>query len=270
VALLVVVLLASSVMAWLGGWQLDRAREQGLAAAQRRLAAPPAQLSDLLGAREPFTGELVDRPVVATGTWDGERRLLVPDRRLAGVNGLWVLTPLRLADGSAVAVVRGWVPSSADPATAPFATGEATAGEVTTGEVAVTGILRPAEPPPDRLPGRADVLPPEQIERVDLTQLVQRWPYPLLTGYVLAQREEPAPVGPSPRVVPPDPAGTGLGLRNLSYAVQWWVFAGFGLFLWWRLVRDDHRGGPDRTTPAADPPERRRTPESSGARGAMA
>jgi surfeit locus 1 family protein len=24
--------------------------------------------------------------------------------------------------------------------------------------------------------------------------------------------------------------------------VQWFLFAGFGLFMWWRLVRDDHRG----------------------------
>jgi hypothetical protein len=39
------------------------------------------------------------------------------------------------------------------------------------------------------------------------------------------------------------PAGEpGLALRNLSYAVQWWLFAAFGLFFWYRLVRDDHRG----------------------------
>jgi hypothetical protein len=28
------------------------------------------------------------------------------------------------------------------------------------------------------------------------------------------------------------------GLRNILYAIEWWVFAGFAVFLWWRLVRD--------------------------------
>ena len=30
-------------------------------------------------------------------------------------------------------------------------------------------------------------------------------------------------------------------LRNAAYAVQWWVFALFALWLWWRMVREDHR-----------------------------
>ncbi|MDN5667067.1 MAG: SURF1 family protein, partial [Renibacterium salmoninarum] len=28
---------------------------------------------------------------------------------------------------------------------------------------------------------------------------------------------------------------------NLFYAVEWIVFAGFSVFLWWRLVADDFR-----------------------------
>lgn len=27
---------------------------------------------------------------------------------------------------------------------------------------------------------------------------------------------------------------------NLFYAVEWVVFAGFAIFLWWRFVRDEH------------------------------
>jgi DNA-binding transcriptional regulator of glucitol operon len=30
-------------------------------------------------------------------------------------------------------------------------------------------------------------------------------------------------------------------LQNFGYTVQWWLFAAFGLFLWWRVVRDAAR-----------------------------
>jgi hypothetical protein len=28
-------------------------------------------------------------------------------------------------------------------------------------------------------------------------------------------------------------------LRNILYAIEWWVFGGFAVFLWWRWVRDE-------------------------------
>jgi hypothetical protein len=34
-------------------------------------------------------------------------------------------------------------------------------------------------------------------------------------------------------------ASTFTGLRNLLYAVEWWVFGGFAVFLWWRWCRDE-------------------------------
>ena len=27
-------------------------------------------------------------------------------------------------------------------------------------------------------------------------------------------------------------------MRNLLYALEWWVFGGFAVFIWWRYVRD--------------------------------
>jgi hypothetical protein len=27
-------------------------------------------------------------------------------------------------------------------------------------------------------------------------------------------------------------------LRNLLYAFQWWIFAGFAVYIWWRWCRD--------------------------------
>ena len=38
--------------------------------------------------------------------------------------------------------------------------------------------------------------------------------------------------------VPPLPVGA-INWHNLFYAVEWVVFAGFAIFFWYRLVRDD-------------------------------
>lgn len=234
-ALLVVVLLAATGMAWLGQWQLERARLHGKEPAekaeQRQVTATPRPIEQVVRPRQTFPKDAVDTRVTATGRWDGARRLLVADRDQGGKPGFWVLVPLKLADGSAVPVVRGWVADAGDPA----------ASGPRDQTVTVVGLLQPTEPPTERRPGQAAGLPPGQIDRVAAPTLVDAWPYPLITGFVVQQTETP-PVAPVPRVVPPPTPDEGLDLRNLSYALQWWLFAGFGLWGWWRLVRDDHLG----------------------------
>ena len=39
---------------------------------------------------------------------------------------------------------------------------------------------------------------------------------------------------------PPSLVGSGLSWRNAAYALQWWVFALFAGYMWWRMVRDDY------------------------------
>ena len=51
-----------------------------------------------------------------------------------------------------------------------------------------------------------------------------------------AERCRPLNIGPQP------PAGK-INWLNLFYAAEWVVFAGFALFIWWRLVKDDYRRG---------------------------
>ena len=242
-ALLALVLLAATGMSLLGQWQLDRARERGRQAQELRAARhrEPVPLDRVLRARETFPASASDQRISAAGTWDSSRQLLVAGRPLGGRTGFWVLTPLVLDDGSAVPVVRGWVAGPADPAAAAPAHGA---------RVRVTGVLQPSEPALDTAPGQGSGLPAGQIPRVAVVDLITRWPYPLLTGYVIMDGQDPPGISPQPQqvAVPLPPAG--LAWRNLSYAVQWWLFAGFGLFLWWRAVRDDHRA---RTGAAAGP-----------------
>jgi cytochrome oxidase assembly protein ShyY1 len=233
-ALLAVVLVAAAVMARLGEWQLDRARQKGerdrIRAAQ---AQPPVPLTSLLAPRTAFPESAADRRVSVRGSWDGQRQLLVPGRRLGDATGLWVLTPLRLPDGSGVPVVRGWVPKAGDAAADPKA--------LPAGSVDVTGVLQPSEVVADLNPGDASGVPTGQVALAAAPLLVQHWPYPLVTGYVVQTAVSPTgPTAPAP--VPPSTGQSGLALQNLSYALQWWLFSAFGIFFWWRIVRDDHQG----------------------------
>jgi cytochrome oxidase assembly protein ShyY1 len=238
-ALLAVVLVAAAVMARLGEWQLDRARQKG---ERERLAAaaahPAVPVQQLLPVGTAFPASAVGRRVTAHGRWDRAHQILVPGRRLGDAAGLWVLTPLRLADGSAVAVVRGWTPDAG--------TAASTAPALPAGDVDLAGVLRPSEPVDDLRPGALADAPPGQVPLAAAALLVQVWPYPLADGYIV--QTSPTPAG-GLRAVPPEPPA-GLAFQNLSYALQWWLFSAFGLFFWWRLVRDDHRG----TLHASEPP----------------
>ncbi len=236
-ALLALVLVMASGMAWLGNWQLARAREQGSAAQRARVAVPPVPLTEALAAQTRFPSGLVDRPVTVSGTWDGARQLLLPGRWREGREGYWVLTPLALADGAVIGVVRGWT-ATPDAAT-PDAAGP---GALPAGEVTVTGVLRPGEESPPYEPGRPPALPAGQLGVIDPVDLMAAWPGRPYAGYVLATYPDGATPPPGLEAVPPAAGNGKLALQNLSYAVQWWLFAAFGLALWYRLVRDDHRG----------------------------
>jgi cytochrome oxidase assembly protein ShyY1 len=195
-------------------------------------------------ARQTFPKDAVNARVTATGTWDAGRRLLITDRELGGRKGFWVLVPLRLADGSALPVVRGWVASASDPAAA---------GPVGNA-VTVIGLLQPSEPGLTRSPGTGTGLPADQLDRISAADLVNRWPYPLITGFLVEQEQTPA-TGVAPSLVPPPAVDGGLDLVNVSYAIQWWLFAVLGLLFWYRLVRDDHRGVLGARAPADPDPD---------------
>ncbi len=118
--LLVIGVLVAFIL--LGRWQLGVFTDSG----HPRAADDPAPvaLTDLSKPGERVTTDEIGRQVTATGTCDSTAQLLVADprpdvaapggRASAGA-GFWLLTPLSLADGSIMPVVRGWVASARRP-----------------------------------------------------------------------------------------------------------------------------------------------------------
>lgn len=222
----------------LGLWQLGVARDSGrrdaVVAAGSLDRAP---LQQVTRAHADFAADFSNRPVTVTGTYDGARSLVVVDRRLDGRVGSWVVTPL-LTEGGTVPVLRGFVDGT--PTAAP---------EPPSGVVTVAGTLGPGESPRDG----AD-LPAPQVRSVDLAALVNEWPGDLYNVVVLASGESEgvgagvALATPGLSRVPPPDVATPLNLRNAAYAVQWWVFGIFAIWMWWKMFRAEQQA---QTAPAA-------------------
>jgi cytochrome oxidase assembly protein ShyY1 len=237
-ALHAVAVVATVAAVLLGVWQYHAWQLSREDRAVARADAPARPLAEVMTADAAFPGDAVGRPVEVSGRWVPESTMYVADRELDGRRGVWAVTPVAVcapgagdcARAPAVLVVRGWAPRVADVPAAP------------SGEVDVTGWLQPGEgsgvPDPDRTD---DVLP-----ELRLADAVQQVDQDLYGGYVIA-RSPAAVAGLSP-VTPASlpPVGAGTGLRNLLYALEWWVFGGFAVFIWWRWCRDElqRRHGP--------------------------
>jgi len=217
----------------LGLWQLEAWQAQRDAAARDLTALDPVALDDVLDADDPFPTDGVGRPVEVTGSWLPESTFLVSERELDGRDGFWVVTPAAVcgspdacATNPALLVVRGWA-SGTDVVPPP-----------PDGPVDLSGWLQPPEgsgrPDPDP---SDDVLPELRI-----ADAIQRVDQDLYGAYLVAERADPPsgtealePVTPGSLPAP----GSSTGLRNLLYAVEWWVFGAFAAFVWWRWTRDE-------------------------------
>jgi cytochrome oxidase assembly protein ShyY1 len=224
--------LAVVVCVLMGTWQLGRfdTRVASHRKAEERVSASgrPVPLGRLLpSGRETVRPGDVGRAVTATGRYDARHQLLVPHRTLDGRDGYYVLTPLRVdGGGRAVAVVRGWHAGAA-PAHAPAPPG---------GEVTVRGALQQPEGDDVRTGHATNGLPVGQLGMIRASSLVNVLPYPVHDGWITLTRADAGL-----RAVPPAAAdGSDLdakAFQNLGYTGEWFVFAGFALFMWFRFVR---------------------------------
>lgn len=227
---LVLAVVFAVICGLLGNWQLREARAEGRAKAIEHAASLPVQpITEIVEPQSPFPREGSTRRITATGTYAPEGQVLITDRRLDGIPGYWVVTPLVVTEtGAWLPVLRGFVTDIAN-ATAP-----------PTGEIALAGGLAPAESPTSEAG-----LPQGVLRSIDMGLLVNRWDTDVYNAFVFATDEQaagsPVALNGLVRVPPPTGESSELNFKNAMYAVQWWIFAAFGFFLWWRMVRQAHR-----------------------------
>ena len=205
----------------LGLWQLDRHGErQDLNAL---IEARTAEVTDLTAMPDggPDGAELDYRRVTATVTYIDEDFVRIANRSQGGVAGRHVVAIAELADGSAIAINRGFVPSNA----------EVDLDSVPTGQTEVSGWLRATVA--QGLIGATDSGEGDVLPRFDTEQVAARLGRPLPTVWLQLAPDDDGGLATFPDPFPLPPLDEG---PHRSYAVQWFIFATLGIIFYGALV----------------------------------
>lgn len=225
-AMLVLALVVAGAFAALGKWQLDRAYR----ATPDPEEAPTESISKLQDVVEPgslLKDTAVGQKVTAEGSFASGDFIVVTDRTQSGDLGYWVTGHFVLDDGSSIAVALGWAASrDAADAVAERLNTEGTDAAQIDGRVVSTEAPELDE---DR---------PREVTTMAVPWLLNLWDTadgPIYDVYVLSSD---APAGLEQIVAPPPEQKAEVNWLNIFYAIEWVVFAGFAVFLWYRLGKD--------------------------------
>lgn len=224
IAALLLALAIAAGFAALGQWQLSRAVEGGTVTEQQTETVVPLQ--SIATPQQPMPSDTIGQLVKAEGEFVADDYVVLSGRSNHAAPGYWVVGHAILSDGASLAVALGW------------------AGDADAAASAVRSLQQ--SPPSAALEGR--YLPSEGPQESDfeagehsalaVPELINEWsvtPDGVYGGYLI----NAAPVeGLDPIDAPPPSTEVSLNLLNIFYAVEWVIFAGFAIFLWWRLVKD--------------------------------
>ena len=218
------VLLGCTLLVRLGFWQLDRLAQKRAENAHYLAVSglPPLEIS---AAPAEDLAAMEYRRLTATGQYDFEHQIALRNHYRETELGYRLLTPLVLADGSAILVERGWIPAAGNATPADWRKYDQP------GRVTVSGILRLGRSQPE-IGGVPDpTLQPGQTRLdfwniVSLERLALQSPARLLPAYIQPDLDES-------RAAPPYPAQEQYEVterNHFSYALQWFSFSAILLF----------------------------------------
>ncbi len=184
-------------------------------------------LDSIAEPQQPMPAETIGQLVRLDAEFVAGDYVVLSDRFSGSESGFWVVGHALRGNGSSVAVALGWT-----------ATADAAASAIRTLE---------ESPPPSAIEGR--YLSSESPQQSDfeagqrsalaVAELVNLWaqaPDGVYGGYVVLDAE----VAGLERIDSPPPNNeVTLNVLNIFYAAEWVIFAGFAVFLWYRVVRDE-------------------------------
>ena len=225
IAALVLALAVAGAFAALGQWQLERSIASG--AIVERTTEVVVPLETVAEPQEPTHSASDGQLVTVTGEYLAGDFMLIEQRLNQGETGHWVVGHLDTNEGD-IAVALGWS-QTRERAQDALAALEERAPFTET----VTGRYLPGEAPQesDFEGGKLTTLSPPAL--VNLWQSVAEGG--TYGGYIVAAD---APAGLEAIDSPAPPAEIAINWLNIFYAAEWVLFAGFAVFLWFRLVKD--------------------------------
>ena len=228
IAALLFALALAATFALLSQWQFSRSVQNGTVVT--RSTETVDELASVAKPQSPVTDKLDGQLVDTSGSWVPGEYMLVSDRLNDGARGWWIIGHFS-ADtdrGSAgLAVALGW------SATEAHAKSELADLSMPTGTVTVSGRYNVGDDP------SSSDFQKGEVSTVSPAALVNLWkttdPAGTYGGYLTLGK---APAGLTSIYSPPPTSTVELNWLNIFYAAEWIVFAGFAIFLWYRLVRD--------------------------------
>lgn len=221
--LLTIVVIVGCVL--LGFWQLGVYQNHQDQSRRTKAGVSAVPLSSVWKPSEVFTSDQLNRKVTVTGRFEPARQQFwVTDKTGTDgkqkTNGVWLVAPVTV-DGRALLVVRGWAERAGELPAVP------------TGTATFTAVLQASEDPQ----GSGFDTTNRTIGSLQVPALINVLPYQLWSGYAISTTKAVSG-GLSPATVPSQSASWSAGARNLGYGLQWWVFVGFAIFMWWRMCHD--------------------------------
>jgi len=228
----------AALFALLGQWQLERSFTEVESEDQSQL---PLVLIDSEKPGAPLTATAANKRVKANIILDTQNVFIVANRLQRTndevVQGYWVIanSGVLLQDGDSTASLSVGIGFAESLSLAETARAELMESIQAQAFLEQTGRYLQTEGPvaltdPDK---------PYLLESFSLAQLVNLYKgdgAQSLAGFMVLD-SEPG-FGLEVIVIAPPQAGTQVNWLTLFYALEWALFAGFAVFLWWRLVED--------------------------------
>jgi hypothetical protein len=238
IAGLFLALAVAAVFALLGQWQLERSFTEVEPEDQSQL---PLVLVDSEKPGEPLTAPAANKLVQAQIFIDTQNVFIVSNRlqRAADevVLGYWVIanSSVLLEDGESKASLSVGIGFAESLSVAEGARAALMESVQAQAFLEQTGRYLQTEGPETQSdPAKAYLL--ESFSLAQLVNLYKGVEAQSLAGFMVLDAEPG--FGLERIVIAPPEAGTQVNWLTLFYALEWALFAGFAVFLWWRLVED--------------------------------
>jgi surfeit locus 1 family protein len=217
IAALVLCLGIAAGFAGFAQWQFDRSVENVEVVDIDTETAVP--LDELAEPGRAMTETQVGRVITVSGELVPGDFVTLTDRSLGGRSGTWLVGHLVTEGGASLAVAIGF---AADGAAVP---------DLGIDRVEWTGRYLPGEEP------QSSDFEAGEFSAMSVAALVNLWaePGPVYGGFLVA--DDPPPGYEQIEALAPE-REVRLNLLNVFYAIEWILFGGFAIYLWYRLVRD--------------------------------
>jgi len=228
IAALLLALAIAAGFAALGQWQLSRSFERAVVPDQQ--TENVVQLSSVAEPQVPVLSRATGQLVSFDAEFIPADYTVLSGRVNLADSGFWVVGHAILTSGpnvgSSITVALGWV-STSDAAASAIRSLQANPPAPT-----ITGRYLPSESPQD------NDFEHGANTTLAVPDLINRWSTPpqrVFGGYIVSHDAVPG----LQRIDSPAPSTeVSLNLLNVFYAIEWVIFAGFAIFLWYRLAKD--------------------------------